>query len=322
VITGSAPGLLLVLALPACLERITDSPPELDPRFYQSGAQPAGQGSGSETLVPFAAYEGPRVKVQGRIRSDKILPVDLDLWKVDPRSPGNREHLGKIPLTLPGDFTLEVPQDLGGLQVEAFHDLAADGPTNDDPFGAAMLQVAAADLSGVDITLVPGARGQTTTPSGGANGPVHAEAPPGAPGGPQVPGANPGSPPPGSPPPDGSPQPTGGPAAPPDPFAGNTGARVTLRGTLVYADPAATIDIDVFKTDPQGPGGRAFVGKYKEIAGYFELKLPVSLGQVTLEAFIDKAGDGPTPGDPLAVCPFNPVDLGRGDQDGIRFALQ
>lgn len=318
---------MVALACAACLERVTDSPPALDPRFYESGEQPSGQGSGSETLVPFAGYDGPKIKVSGVIRSDKILPVDLDLWKLDPRSPGNREHLGKIPIALPGAFVLEVPPDLGGLQVEAFHDLTGDGPTNDDPFGATVVTVGPTDVEGLEIRLVPGARGQASSPAGGANGPVHVEAPPGAPGGAPVAPPAGGAPPEGAPPPQGSPTPQAGSPTPmpenrPDPFASVEGPRVALGLVLEYGDPAAVVDLDVFRVDPQGPGGRAFAGKVKASPGPVELKVPTSFGKVTVEAFVDPAGDGPTAGDPFAACPCNPVDLSRGDQAGIRIQLR
>lgn len=97
---------------------------------------------------------------------------------------------------------------------------------------------------------------------------------------------------------------------------------MTLRGTLDYPDSAAVLDLDVFRADPQGPGGRAFAGKFKVSAGTFEVKVPASLGQVLLEVFLDQAADGPTPGDPFAACPCNPVDLGRGDVSDLRIVVR
>ena len=319
-----------------CLERITDNPPPLDPRFYTSDTMPTGEGAGNETLVPFVGYDGPWVDVKGVIHSDMALPVDMDLWQVDPTAPGNREHLGKVPLNLPGEFSLQVPEGFGGLMIEAFHDVKADGPSDDDPFGYAMLVVENDTLNDVDIVLVAGARSQVSrplqeqegaspdVPPGAPEGPQHVEAPPGAPGGAdhphqQVP------PPKGDDPggqasvsdPEGAPHPW----EHDDPFASWAGERVTIRGVIEYGDNDALLDLDIFRGDPEGPGGRAFAGKLKRPPGPFQLSVPVSFEEIMLEVFLDLNGDGPTPDDPFTSYAHNPISLTGGDVNGVTIVL-
>ncbi len=315
------------LLLCACLERITDSPPPLDVRFYQGasgGGQAQGVGDGN-TLVPFAGYDGPWVTVSGQIVSEHQRPVDLDLWKVDPSAPGNREHLGKRPLAIPGPYSLDVPRGFGGLQIEAFHDLMADGPTDDDPFAMLLVEVGEEPLEDVDFLLEAGARqrhlpsppaGETTAdgePRGPQGGPDHREAPPGAPGGSghaHDPGAGPAQAPNPAPPSGGS-----------DPFASHQGEKVVVAGTLVHEPADEAMDLDVFRSDPSGPGGRVFVGKYKVKAGPFRLQVPLEFGEITLEVFVDRAGDGPSADDPFAACPCNPLSLRDGDVGGLEILI-
>ena len=342
---------VLALLVAVSLEEVTDDPPPLDPRFVQGGGE-SGVGPGPG-LVPFADYEGETVTVRGTLVSDDSSAADLDLWQIDPDAPGSRAHLGKVPVTGPGPFELEVPVGFGTLQIESFQDKAGDGPTDDDPFGRVDCQVADADVDGVELVLEAGALGRMHTgpPGGeggeGGGGPVHVEMPPGghdaspepnpgegahneaeagAPGGDQhqhveaAPGA-----------PGGGgdhvhipdAQPAGGPpGAGTDPFASSEGPRVTLSGTLLYADAGAVLDFDIFRNDPSGPGGRAFVGKKKVQPGPFSFEVPQSFGTVSIEVFLDATSDGPSADDPFAVCPCNPVDLSKGDVDGIQIRVE
>ncbi len=146
-------------------------------------------------------------------------------------------------------------------------------------------------------------------PGGGEH--EHVEAPPGTPGGGgehvHIPDAKP----------EGA-----APGASHDPFSGTEGPRVVLSGVIHYAKADAILDMDIFEADSGGPGGRAFVGKQKLSPGPFELPIPKSFGNVTLEVFHDATGDGPSSDDPFVACPCNPVNLRRGDVDDIEIRLE
>ncbi len=395
-----AVGLLAAVSV----EEIRDEPAPLDPRFYQGGGTNAGVGTGPGQ-VPFADYDGDLVELSGKVVSDGVGSVDLDLWKVDPATPGERSHLGKVPLAGIGPFTLEVPKGFGALQIEAFRDVTGDGPSEDDPFGRVECEVGGEHQSGVELVLEvggfslmhagpppgggsgegpehsdagagsPGGEGPVhveVQPDDPEGGPEHVDALPGAPGGeehehievipdqpdgaehvdaePGTPGggeyehveALPGTPgggehehqeaEPGADGGDGGVvhDPTAGsegaaadgPLGGPDPFASVDGPRVSVSGTIHFADAGAVIDLDVFRVDPAGPGGRAFVGKKKLQPGAFQVDLPSAFGTVNLEVFVDTGGDGPSSDDPFASCPCNPVDLSGGDVDGIEIRVQ
>lgn len=387
---------LLGLLLAVSLEEIHDEAAPLDPRYYQGGGTTASVGPGPGQ-VPFADYEGDLVEVSGNVVFDAVGSVDLDLWKIEPDAPGQRSHLGKIPLGAIGPFSLDVPKGFGALQIEAFRDVKGDGPSADDPFGQVACDVGSESVEGLELVLEvggfslamggppgdapphgegePGEQGGggpvhvEVLPDDAAGGPEHVDAPPGTPGGegrehvevqpedaaggpehseaePGAPGgeerdhveAAPGTPggderahaeaEPGADGGDGgvvhdpSAGPASAPGAGPDPFGSVEGPRVKVRGTLVYADAGAVVDLDVFRVDPAGPGGRAFVGKKKLRPGAFEIELPRSFDKVTLEVFVDAGGDGPSSDDPFAACPCNPLDLSKGDVDGIEIQVQ
>ncbi len=331
------------------LEEVTAEPPPLDPRFYQGGGTSAvGPGPG---LVPFADYDGDTVAVSGTVVASHAGPLDLDLWKVDPTAPGSRSHLGKVPQEGPGPFELLVPVDFGKLQIEAFVDQTGDGPSMDDPFGRVECEVVGQPVGGLELVLEAGGMGRFHggpppggDPGAGAGvpqgspegGPEHVEMPPGgdgSEGGAEHSEAAPGAPggtehahvemPPGGGAGDG-----GGehreaaPGEGHDPFASVEGPRVTLRGTILFADASAVLDLDLFRSDPGGPGGRAFVGKKKVTPGPFELAVPRAYGRISMEIFHDATGDGPSIDDPFAACPCNPVDLSAGDVEGIEIRVQ
>ncbi len=346
--------LFLGLLLAVSLEEVTEEPPPLDPRFYQGGGTTTvGPGPG---LVPFADHAGPMVTLRGVSTAEVNGGLALDLWRVDPDAPGSRVHLGKLELDAIGPFEIAAPEGFGLLQVEAFMDQSGDGPTNDDPFGRIEVEVGDADVDGLTLALVIGdldrlrggpPPGSGSPPAGlehmemppggpdadpqptGAAGAEHVEAGPGAPGGGEHEHVEA---PPGAPGGGGTqrhdPDAVSAGAAPapegpgPDPFAKVEGPRVTISGTLRYRDEGALFDMDIFRSDPAGPGGRAFVGKRKIRPGAFSVAVPRSFGEVTLEVFLDATGDGPSQDDPYAACPCNPVSLGKGDIDGVEIVVE
>jgi len=162
----------------------------------------------------------------------------------------------------------------------------------------------------------PGAEGDADPSAADAGSFEHVEAPPGAPGGGDGSVHDP------SAPPDGAPPGAAPSGAGRDPFASVDGPRVVVSGTIVYANAAAVMDLDIFRNDPSGPGGRAFVGKKKLSPGPFELSVPRSFGKISLEVFLDATGDGPSADDPFAACPCNPLSLSRGDVHAIEIRVE
>jgi hypothetical protein len=251
---------------------------------------------------PFADHNGEWVALRGRIEGSPDWSVGVDLWKSQTDAPGNRAHLGKPATASPGPFEIQVPRGFGPLQIEVLRDLAGDGPSDEDPYGQIAVEVGDSDLEGLVIQLDPAGRGR---PAGGQGGAAHVEMPPGAPGGSPIQGGNV---------PVG---PAGEAWKTHDPFAAMEGPRVRIRGVVEHEPADAVVDFDFFQSDPKGPGGRSFVGKAKRQPGPFEFNLPLSLTQVSLEIFVDTAGDGPTPGDPFTTCLCNPIVLSNGNLDGI-----
>lgn len=315
---------LLVLSLSGCLERVTGEPVPLDPRFYaaiEAAQGDPGQGAGG---IPFASYDGKTVTLRGTIvAGDAEGSIDLGVRVPAPDHPGGVKNEGKILLDRAGDFELVVPASFGRLELEALHDPDQDGPTGDDPYGSVWIDVADKDIGGITLTLEAG--------SFGAGGPQHAPAPPGAPGGsPGAPGGGEGAPPqPGAAPP-GAPggDPSGAPnnSAPPPgagdmlPFVGEPGMTVTVSGTLI-CEGCELVDLDIFKPNPDAPGGREMLGKLKRAPGDYTLEVPRAFGPLLLEAFSDKGSDGPGPGDPMGRYADGPIEVGNTDISGVDITL-
>ncbi len=303
---------VLLLALGGCwLERVTGEPEPLDPRFYEDVERAQGEpGVGGGSAVPFGDVDGPKVRVSGVVESDSPEPVAIDVRVPDPTKPGGVDGKGKLLLDAPGPFELAVPRNLGALELQAFQDPDDDGPGGMDPFAAERLNVAGEDVSGLVLHLVPGARG--------SGGPEHHEAPPGAPGG-------------GTP--ADAPAPPPGPGAGPGsdvPFADYDGRTVKISGVLRWepggeAAPegagGVVVDLDLFQPDAGAPGGRRMLGKLKVAPGPWSVELPEDFGPVLFEAFIDRAGDGPSPGDPMGAYAGNPLVVGRSDVSGVDIEL-
>jgi hypothetical protein len=224
---------------------------------------------------PFAGMEGERVVLSGTIDSDLSGPVDLDVAIVDAEAEGGLDNQGKLIVEAPGPYSFEVPVDIGTLQLAAFQDLEKDGPTEKDPYAELRVDVASVAIDQVDFTLVVGAR-----IGGGAVGPEHVEAPPGFGSGQ-------------APPPDGTPSQS-------DPFEAYEGERVQVSGLLVW-EGNGVVDMDLFTPDASASGGRKLLGKLKRNVGAFSIKVPASLERLEIDAFADRAGDGPSGDDPRAT---------------------
>ena len=259
-----------------CLEHVTGEEVPLDPRFYAAVEEARGseaQGGGSS--VPFSSVKTEKVSVKGLIVSEDDMAVDIDVRVPDPSAPGGMSGKGKILLERPGEFELMVPLDLGALELQAFQDIDSDGPNATDPFAQITISVADQPIDDVQLTLVVGARGAA---------PVHQEVQPEQSG--EMPKGIPEN---------------------PDPFGGVAGNRIELTGNLTCEQTCNGIDLDLFTSDENSPGGRKMLGKMKLQEGEFVIMVPENFGPLILEAFVDFSGDGPGVGDLMGVYESNPV---------------
>ena len=267
--------MLIVFILLACLERVTGEAVPLDEGFYAAAeanrASPDGGEGGGGT--PFSSYSGTKVSIKGVLTSSSPLPVDIDLRTPDSSAPGGMARQGKIMLEAPGEFEIQVPANIGNIELQAFQDLDGDGPNGEDPFGDLRVEVTGSDVAGLSIELKVGGHAEHMQQTQ-------------------------------------SPQPSGaGQQENPDPFGGFPGARVSLKGTMRCEIECALIDLDVFQPDDSSPGGRKMLGKVKLPPGEYTLDVPINFGPLILEAFVDFDNDGPGIGDLMGRYESNPVQI-------------
>ena len=284
-------GLLGVfLIASACLERVTGEEVPLDPRFYAAVEESRGSDSkGGGSSTPFASVEVDKITVSGIIVSESDMSVDVDVRVPNASSPGGMDHKGKILLEQPGEFSLDVPINLGSLEFQAFQDIDSDGPSGDDPFGSISVSVLSEDISDIKITLVPGVTGSA---------PIHKEVAPE----------------------EGNEHGKGVPENP-DPFGGVGSDRIQLQGKLL-CDDCTNIDLDLFTPDESSPGGRKMLGKMKLPAGEYVVLVPKNYGYILLEAFVDLDGNGPSKDDFMGAYENNPIQIGEEDISGIDIQLE
>jgi hypothetical protein len=256
------------------------------------GADPAAGLAG-----PFDRYEGEVVLVKGLLLSKQAGMVDLDLRVPDDEAQGGVRALGKILLEEPGEFAFRVPKGMGDLRIEAFQDLSRDGPDDADPWAATLVEVGEADIEGVRLMLVAGARGGAaehrevghSVMGEGASVAVSLE---------NV---------------DRPVDPSGV-----GPFANHRGAMVRLKG-VVSAPVDAPVDIDVWIDDPEAPGGKRNQGKIILLSpGPFSIRVPKTGGAMALEAYQDTEADGPSQADLFARVE---LEVRGADVEGIALAL-
>ncbi len=128
----------------------------------------AGSSGMPDVPVPFEDYEGAMITVAGEVVADQDLPIDLDLRGLDSET-GRMGNLGKIPLASPGPFSIDVPEDLGEIQLQAFQDLTRNGPSDDDPFGWVTVVAAEVDLDALVISLELGGKAKHAAATGPAD---------------------------------------------------------------------------------------------------------------------------------------------------------
>ena len=151
------------------------------------------------------------------------------------------------------------------------------------------------------LQLRVGARGQPEGLPGAPPPGGDPNAPAGGPGGGQ------------GPQPGGDGQPTG-----PNPFTGVTDF-VTVSGTI--SAPLKPVVVDFFKVDPAGQGGRTHLFKTETSTGAWSAQFPRGYGQILIEAFVDPQKDGPTSGDPMVVCPCNPLTVAGANVENIALVI-
>ena len=275
----------------SCLERVTGEASPLDPAYYEAAEALRGApGEGGGASRPFSTYTGPTVTLRGTIIAEaEDESIDIDFRTADPSAPGGMAGQGKLLLDTPGEFSLPVPVNTV-IQIEAFQDLDGDGPGGQDPFAQLEVVTESEDITDVALTLVPGARKtrehQEVNPEQIEGGAEHGEGVPDN----------------------------------PDPFGGYGGARISINGIL-HCGCTDRIDLDLFESDDDAPGGRRMLGKMKLDPGVFTIQVPVDYGQLIFEAFIDTDGDGPGPGDLMGVYDKNPLYVGSSDLFGIDIFL-
>jgi hypothetical protein len=106
--------------------------------------------------------------------------------------------------------------------------------------------------------------------------------------------------------------------APPQPFAGIEGPKVTVSGVL-ESPKSGAVDLDVSRMDANSPGGMKSEGKllFAE-AGPFEISVPSSVGSIRLVAFQDPDQDGPSDTDYFVELE---VEVGESPVQGLVLAL-
>lgn len=243
-------------------------------------APPGGASNqGGGLAGPFDRYEGEVVRIEGQVLSNVEGMVDLDLRVPDDAAEGGVRALGKLLLEKPGPFSVQVPKAMGDLRMEAFQDLARNGPDDTDPWAATLVEVGDSDVAGVRLMLVAGARGGAaehrevghSVAGEGAAITVSLE---------DV---------------DRPVDPAGV-----GPFANHRGAMVRLKGT-VSAPVGGPVDIDVWIDDASAPGGKRNQGKVILLEpGPFSIRVPRAGGKMALEAYQDIEADGPSKEDLFA----------------------
>jgi hypothetical protein len=109
-----------------------------------------------------AADEGPTLRLSGTLTVEGMelgpdQEVDLDVFIKDAAEVEGRRLHSKHKLHL-GKWSIKIPQELGAVELEAFVDLAGDGPGQGDPMGLCKqnpLAIGTDDLGQQELRLVP-----------------------------------------------------------------------------------------------------------------------------------------------------------------------
>ena len=207
--------------------------------------------------------EGPKVSVNMNVTAPADQGIDLDF-----RGPSGLVY--KAILEGPGDHSIRVPSGLGTVVLQAFQDLTADGPSDDDPFAWVEIAIEEEDPSPIQLTLKPGAKLELAENMGhGSTG-------------------------------DDSPA---------QAFTDHQGGWTLLKGEITGGG-AGAVQVDFRVPDAAAPGGNRFLGRTQlPSAGRYQLQVPRGMGALRLEVFQDPGGDGPSDDDPYAVLEIEVDDV-------------
>lgn len=119
----------------------------------QGGPESAPPTGGQATNTSFFP-PGARVKLSGTITATRKDQVALDFFKKDGQGEGGRSFLFKLTIS-PGPWEQEFPTDYGIIEVEAYQDLEADGPSLGDPRAdfAQQIEIGSTPVEGVDFEI-------------------------------------------------------------------------------------------------------------------------------------------------------------------------
>lgn len=121
--------LTAILLITGCLEKTSEEIQAIDPRFVTLPENTSSAGSLGVQTSLLDTMEGPRLQWTLHFQGEEGLAIDVDIRTKQGK------NLGKWVLAEPGESTQMIPAGLGAIQIQAFQDLTADGPTDDDPFG-------------------------------------------------------------------------------------------------------------------------------------------------------------------------------------------
>ncbi|MBM4365074.1 MAG: hypothetical protein FJ102_02590 [Deltaproteobacteria bacterium] len=261
--------MLPLLHLAACLERVTGQPEPLDPRFY--AAAEAAHGGGPDALgEPWADHAGETITVIVSVLSDLPNDVQFDVAVPDKSAPGGVKRIGTLVTSPNTEVTLKVPVEVESFGVEAFQDELGDGPSDDDPYGAAPVAMKPAPpTEPVTITLVRGGRSSALSTS------AHAPS-----------------------------------VAIKAPWADHQGPAVPFRGLARSSvDGEVQVDVNEIDAAAEGGVKRAGQVRLAA-PGPFEFNVPIEVNAFLVEVFQDPGNDGPSDEDPYAAQKLETAKLG------------
>jgi hypothetical protein len=244
------------------------------------GAGPGPTGGDGGVVEPWRDITGPpRVDFLGVIASPVEGEIQIDVTEPAPSEPGGQRRVGQVRLPEAGAFMLAVPTDREKFRLEAFVDLEADGPTDDDPYAELTVVVSSIRADEVVLTLVPGSRGAAGSGAG---------------------------------PPAGGGSPAGGPGGPNEaPWSDYTGPTRTFTAK-VTGEWTGELQVDVTQPDPAAPGGQRRMGQLRlRGTGDIELKVPLTVDDFRVEVFADAKRDGPTDEDPWGAIEVTAQTIGK-----------
>ena len=237
-------------------------------------ANSLGHGAGSEV------YDGPTVLLSGVLTSDTEL-LEGAAFDIDFRSIAEG-MVYKMSVAEAGAFELEVPVDLGSVQLQAFQDLSGDGPSDEDPFGWVEVVIGDEAIDSIELSLVVGGKITLAAEMGHGAGPV-----------------------------------TSGAGAP---FGDWSGEWTLVTGSMI-SESAEPIQVDFRVPDSTAPGGNRSEGRtVLPSVGSYRLEVPRGMAFLIIEAFQDPGADGPSGDDPWVSVDINIGDVERIEQDFVLVA--